>query len=148
MRAGCRKPHYQDIRYVPNELLSRLVGECLYAIEFVLNSYVQFKFEATPGVGHPVGLTSYVWPVIKSPEGDWYGTDLGYADAIRKLAPGTVIATTEQTGTGIRIELDTGTIVIHPRPEAVHVEIAGISGFNDGSRMFWYLGGDSFEDLA
>lgn len=137
-----------DIRYVPNELLSRLVGEHLYAIEFVLNSYVRFKFEGTPGVGNPVGLTSYVWPVIKNPEGDWHGTDLGYADAIRKLAPGTVIATAEQTGTGIRIELDTVTIVIHPRPEEVHVEIAEIRGFNDRSWMVWHLGGDSFEDLA
>lgn len=31
--------------YVPNELLSRLVGERMYSVEFVLNNYVQLRFE-------------------------------------------------------------------------------------------------------
>lgn len=137
-----------DIRYVPNELLERLVGERLYAIEFVLNSYLQLKFEVTSELGGPVGLTSYAWPVIEVDETCWREGDLGYADAIRRLAPGTVISTTEQTGVGIRVELDTGVVVIHPKADEVHVEVAEIAGFDDGSWMLWFAGGVSFEDVV
>jgi hypothetical protein len=63
---------------VPNELLSRLVGERMYSVEFVLNDYVQLRFDGTASGSGPVVLNSYVWPVI------------------------------DAAGSGIRIELDTG----------------------------------------
>ncbi|GAA4390669.1 hypothetical protein [Tsukamurella soli] len=72
----------------------------------------------------------------------------GYADALRRLTPGTVSSTTERTGVGIRIVLDTGAVVIHPRIEEVYVEIAEIMGFADLARMVWYPGESSFEDVV
>ncbi|MFJ6454044.1 hypothetical protein [Paenarthrobacter sp. NPDC091669] len=49
--------------------------------------------------------------------------------------------------TGIRIELDMGTVVIHPAVDEVYVEIAMLMGFEDRSWMVWRPGEDSFEDL-
>ena len=134
--------------YIPNDLLSRLVGERMYSVEFVVNDYVQLRFDGTPGAGNPVVLNCYVWPVIERSGRIWRESDLGYADTLRKLTPGTVSSTTERTGTGIRIELDTGAIVIHPKLEEVYVEIAEIMGFTDGAWMVWRPGEDSFEDLV
>jgi len=133
--------------YVPTDLLSRLVDHRLYSVEFVLNDYVQFRFDGEQGPGH-VMLNSYVWPVVRQDGRQWREQELGYADALRRLAPGTVISTSEETGSGIRIELDTGTIVIHPAKEEIFVEIAELSGFPDGRWMAWRPGEDSFEDLV
>jgi len=110
-------------QYVPNELLSRLVGQRMYSVEFVLNDYVQFRFDGDESPGH-VTFNSYVWPVVQQDGRLWREQDLGYADALRRLAPGTVVSTTEKTDEGIRIELGTGVIVIHPAREEVFVEIA------------------------
>lgn len=51
--------------YVPNELLSRLVGERMYSVEFVLNDYVQLRFDGPPA-GGPVILNCYVWPAVQT----------------------------------------------------------------------------------
>lgn len=51
-------------RYVPNELLSRLVGDRMYSVEFVLNDYVQLRFDGPPA-GGPIILNCYVWPIIQ-----------------------------------------------------------------------------------
>lgn len=134
--------------YVPNELLSRLVGERLYSVEFVVNDYVQLRFDGTPGAGRPVVLNCYVWPAIESLGRVWREPDLGYADALRKLAPGAVMSTAEQSGTGIRVDLDTGSVVIHPTPAEVYMEIAEIMGFHDRAWMVWRPGENSFEDLG
>ena len=132
--------------YIANEFLSRLVGQRMYSVGFVLNDYVQLAFDGGPG-SLDAGLNCYVWPVVESSGRRWYESDLGYADALRKLTPGTVSSTTERTGAGIRIELDTGSIVIHPKLEEVYVEIAELS-FTDGTWMVWRAGEDSFEDLV
>ena len=134
--------------YVANELLSRLVGERMYSVEFVVNDYVQLRFDGTPGVGNPVVLNCYVWPVVEYADREWRETDRGYADALRNLTPGTVLTTMERTGVGIRIELDTGAVAMHPAREEVAVEIAEIMGFTDGAWMVWRPGEDSFEDLV
>jgi len=134
-------------QYIPNDLLSRLVGQRLYSVEFVLNDYVQFRFDGDQGPGQ-VTLNSYVWPVVQQDGRQRREQELGYADALRRLAPGTVVSTIEKTGSGIHIELDTGTIVIHPAKEEVFVEIAELSGFTDGRWMAWRPGEDSFQDLA
>lgn len=136
-----------EVAYIPNQLLSRLVGDRMYSVEFVLNDYVQFRFDGSAHVGKPVTLNSYVWPVVEYGGRTWLEGDLGYADAIRRLMPGVVSATTERTGHGIRIELDTGAVVIHPNVEVVNVEIAEIMGWNDGAWMVWRPGEDSFEDI-
>ena len=133
--------------YVPNELLSRLVGHRMYSVEFVVNDYVQLRFDGLDSVG-PVTLNCYVWPVIETIGRSWHETDLGYADALRRLTPGTVIATLEATGVGLRIELDTGVVVIHPALGEVRVEIAEITGFSDGAFMVWRPGEDSFHDVV
>ena len=132
---------------MPNELLSRLVGDRLYSVEFVLNDYVQLRFDGAPGAG-PLTLNCYVWPVIQQAGRRWREQDLGYADALRRLAPGVVVSTAEATSDGIRIGLDTGAIHIYPAKDEVFVEIAELHGFADGAWMVWRPGEDSFEDLA
>lgn len=133
--------------YVPNQLLSRLVGARMYSVEFVLNDYVQLRFDGLPGAGDRATLNCYVWPVIQVADCLWHEPDVGYADALRRLTPGTVTSTTEATGPGIVIGLDTGAVVIHPRIEDVYVEIAELMGFDDKAWMVWLPGEDSFEDL-
>lgn len=131
--------------YVPNELLSRLVGCRMYSVEFVVNDYLQLRFDGDSE--RSVTLNVDVWPVVDYGDRCWREVDLGYADAVRKLTPGTVISTSEKTGIGIRIELDTGALTIHPAIGEVYSEIAFLSGFSDGAWMVWRPGEDSFEDV-
>lgn len=119
----------------------------MYSVEFVLNDYVQLRFDGVPGAGDRATLNCYVWPAIQDADGLWREPDVGYADALRRLTPGTVTSTTEATGTGIVIRLDTGAVVIHPRIDEVYVEIAILMGFDDEAWMVWRPGEDSFEDL-
>ncbi|XAS67513.1 hypothetical protein V3C33_19165 [Micrococcaceae bacterium Sec5.7] len=133
--------------YVPNELLSRLVGSRMYSIEFVLNDYVQLRFDGVPGVSDHATLNCYVWPIVQMADRPWHEPDIGYADALRRLTPGAVTSTSEATGTGIVIELNTGAVVIHPALDEVHVEIAELMGFDDNAWMVWRPGEESFEDL-
>ena len=42
--------------YAPNDLLSRLVGDRMYSVEFVLNDYVQFRFDGSAQGDRPVTL--------------------------------------------------------------------------------------------
>ncbi|WP_102193037.1 hypothetical protein [Microbacterium aurantiacum] len=137
-----------EAAYVPNELLSRLVGERMYSVEFVANDYVQLRFDGAQSEAMPVVLNCYVWPIIEFAGQIWRETDLGYADALRKLTPGVVTSTSEGAGSGIRITIDTGTVVIDPALDEVFVEIAEIMGFSDGSWMVWRPGEDSFEGLV
>lgn len=132
---------------VPTELLSRLIGARMYSVEFVLNDYVQLRFDGVPGTGDHATLNCYVWPLIQVGDCMWKEPDVGYADALRRLTPGTVTSATEGTGTGIVIRLETGAVVIHPRIDEVYVEIAALKGFEDGAWMVWRPGEDSFADL-
>ncbi|WP_148279512.1 hypothetical protein [Acidipropionibacterium acidipropionici] len=134
--------------YVSNELLSRLVGDRMYSVEFVLNDYVQLKFDGELSSPEPVTLPCYVWPRVDAGGRVWTKADRGYADELVKLAPGTVLSTSEQTGTGIGICFDTGALIVHPGPDEVHVEIAELTGFTDRAWMVWRPGEDSFEDLG
>lgn len=120
----------------------------MYSVEFVLNDYVRFRFDGSPGVGSPVTFDCYVWPVVEFGEHKWREKDAGYADALRRLTPGTVVSTLEQTGSGLRIALDTGVLVIHPARDEILVEIAELKGFNDRAWMVWRPGEESFEDLV
>lgn len=59
-----------------------------------------------------------------------------------------MIATVEVTGTGLRIDLDTGSLAIHRATGEMWSEIAEIHGFPDRAWMVGRPGEDGFEDLA
>ncbi|MFE7794340.1 hypothetical protein [Streptomyces sp. NPDC057460] len=131
--------------YVPNELLSRLVGCRLDAVHFILD-HLELHF----GSPDEQILTYFVMPCVETPDGEVYRDGrLGYADALRALAGEEVVETAEATGIGLRIRLPSGTVVLHPEwDELVGPEIASYRtrGFADWT--VWRPGEDSFEDLA
>ncbi len=119
----------------------------MYAVTIVCNDYIQLQFDGEPS-GAPVLFNVDVWPAIDYGERTWREPDLGYADALRRLTPGTVRAVAEEVGAGIRIELDTGALVIDPAIEDVHVEIGFLSGFPDGTWEVWQPGEGCFAHLV
>ncbi|MFC8190376.1 hypothetical protein ACFUMH_01800 [Cellulomonas sp. NPDC057328] len=132
--------------YVPNELLSRLVGFRLYSVQFVMD-YVQLRFDG-PTDDMPV-LNRDVMPAVETSAGVIVPGDRGHADALVALISDEVVGTTEGTGSGLRIEFSSGTVVLHPKFEdLVGPEIALLDGFADGQWMCWRPGEESFEDLA
>ena len=128
-------------------LLSRLEGRRMYSVEFVVNDYVQLRFDADELSG-PVTLNCYVWPMIESRGRRWREPDLGYADSLRSLTPGTVVSATERNGQGIRIELDRGAVVLDPTADEVFVEVAELMGPANFGWVVWRPGEDTFEHLA
>ncbi|MEV7620199.1 hypothetical protein AB0N59_08660 [Microbacterium sp. NPDC089321] len=136
-----------DARWVATGLLNRLVGNRLYSVEFVVD-YVQLRFDGDGISGGPVVMNCYVWPRVEFRGRWWSETNLGYADALRGLITGTVNTTVEATGVGLRMDLDTGSVILHPALDEVHVEIAELQGFDDGAWMVWRPGEESFEDLV
>lgn len=125
--------------YVPNEFLGHLVGDRLVSVVFVLDDYVQLQFDDAT-------MNIEVFPRIITSERSWYESDLGYADAFRHLGGQAVIATSERTGDGLRITLETGQIHINPSPDEVIVEIASLRT-GDNEWMCWRPGETSFEHL-
>lgn len=129
-----------------NGLLSRLVGFRLYSVEFVMD-YVQLRFDG-PTDDMPV-LNCDVLPAVETPTGLIAPGQLGWADALRALIPGHVIATAERTGLGLRIAFGEGAVRIHPEiDQMAGPEIALLSGFSDGRWMCWRPGEESFEDVS
>jgi len=127
--------------YVPNELLARLVGRDLDSVVF-LEWYCQLVFGGAY-------LNCDVWPRVDLGEGEIEYGSPGYRDALCSLLATPVIATQEQTGLGLVVEFDSGTVRIHPsRDELEGPEIALLGGFDDRSWMCWRPGEESFEDLA
>lgn len=128
--------------YVPNELLSRLVGGRLVAVTFVLDDYLQLQFDdATMNVD--------AWPTVHYADRTWRILDVGYADSLRRLCGSTVAATSERTGDGLRITLETGEIHINPTCEDASTEIATLTfGGHASEWMCWRPGEHSFEHLA
>jgi hypothetical protein len=137
---------FPDQAYVPNGLLGRLSGMRLFSVQFVLD-YVQLRFDGrTPDT--PV-LNCYAMPAVTAQAGHFVDGQPGYADALRSLIPGVVARTQEATGLGLRIELDTGSAVLHPPAgDLAGPEIALLLGFEDRQWMCWRPGEESFEDLA
>ncbi len=132
--------------YEPNALLSRLVGSRLSSVQFVMD-YLQLRFDGPAGdMPH---LNCDVIPRVETPTGVIGSGELGYADALVALIRHEVIRTTEGTGSGLRIEFSSGTVVLHPESDdLVGPEIALLGGFADGQWMCWRPGEDSFDDLA
>ncbi|MFV0253027.1 MAG: hypothetical protein ACK5H2_06775 [Beutenbergiaceae bacterium] len=111
----------------------------MYSVEFVLNDYVQFRFDGSAQGVKSATLNSYVWPVVEFGGRTWREGNLGYADAMRLLTPGAVVATTEQIGPGIRIELNAGAFAIHPPRRR------GLSRDRRDQRLErWRMGGVAF----
>ena len=132
--------------YVPNEFLSRLVGFRLYSVQFVMD-YVQLHFDSTAD-DRPF-LNCDVMPAVETPGGLVLHGQVGYADALVALIPGEVVRTAEATGLGLRIELTSGAIALHPRfDDYSGPEIAYLSGFADRQSMCWRSGEESFEDVG
>jgi hypothetical protein len=132
--------------YVPNELLSRLVGDRLVAVTFVLDCYLLMQFDAA-------NMNVEVWPEVTHHGRTWNASDLGYADALRRMCAGTVVTTSERTGDGLRIGLTTGEIHINPTLDEVGFEIAllkfsGRPELDQPSEwMCWRPGEETFEHL-
>jgi hypothetical protein len=133
--------------YVPNELLSRLVGLRLYSVVFVMD-YGQLMFDGSRFSEVPT-LGCFVWPslVLVDDHRKRFG-DAGYRDALCALIGSEVVATTETVGDGFTVSFEQGTLVVRPTSEeVVGPEIAQLSGFEDRSWMVWRPGEDSFEYL-
>ncbi|MEH1101325.1 hypothetical protein [Micromonospora sp. CPCC 205561] len=135
------------MRYVPNELLGRLVGLRLYSVQFVFD-YVQLHFDGEAPGETPV-LNCDILPAVTREGRTCLPGEPGWADALVRLVPRIVTGTRERTGTGIELDLGDETVRLHPTREEVDTpEIAMLSGFGDGRWMVWRPGEDSFEDLA
>jgi hypothetical protein len=133
------------VAYEPNSLLNRLVGFRLHSVQFVMD-YVQLRFDG-PTNEMPV-LTCDVLPTVTLAGQRFSPTEAGWTGALRGLIPQDVITTREETGIGIKVDFDTGSIQLHPtRSELVGPEIAMLNGFDDRSWMVWRPGEDAFEDL-
>lgn len=127
--------------YVPNKLLSRLTGRNLNSVVF-LKWYLQLTFDGPY-------LNCEVWPAVGIGAGEIKFGDPGYRDALCSLLDLPVLSTREETGIGLVLEFDAGTIRIHPALEELDgPEIAMLGGFDDHAWMCWRTGEDSFEDLA
>jgi hypothetical protein len=129
------------VSYVPNELLSRLIGLRMYSVQFVMD-YVQLRFDSD--TDDKPFLNCDIWPEVTLDGVTFHEPD---ADALRRLIPGTVVDTREATGVGLRLYFERGSIQLHPTLDEVYVEIAMLGGFSDREWMVWRPGEDSFEDL-
>jgi hypothetical protein len=115
------------------------------AVEFVLD-YLQLRFDG-PSTEQPI-LVCEVMPAVVVSGHEYRSIASGWADALRGLLGKHVLETRERTGAGITIDVDGGSIVLHPtRDELAGPEIAMLSGFDDGAWMVWRPGEDSFEDI-
>lgn len=127
--------------YVPNELLSRLVGRTLYAVVFL-------KWYCQPGFDGAL-MNCDVWPQVDVGAGEIGYGSVGYRDALRSFLETPVVATQEATGICLVIEFASGIVRLHPtREELQGHEIAFLRGFEDGEWMCWRPREESFEDLA
>jgi len=127
--------------YVPNELLSRLVGRNLATVVF-LKWYLQLTFDGPY-------LNCEAWPSVDLGSGEIQFGEPGYRDALCSLLAEEVVSTREATGVGLVIEFEAGTVRVHPTwDELEGPEIALLGGFDDGAWMCWRPGEESFEDLA
>lgn len=125
--------------------LSFLVGMRLYSIAFVMD-YAQLMFDGSPDTR--ATLNCDVWPTVETARGVTRHGDLGYADALVSLIPGDVVAASVAAGAGLRVELESGAVVLNPtRDEVVGPEIAMLSGI-DGRWRVWRPGEDAFGHLA
>jgi hypothetical protein len=71
-------------------------------------------------------------PAVTAQAGRFGDGQPGYGDALRSLICGVVARTQEATGLGLRIELDTGSAVLHPPAgDLAGPEIPLLPGFED-----------------
>lgn len=121
-----------------------LVGQRLYAVEFVLD-YVILKFDNEWGGEFPT-LHCFSLPCVvrgsKHTPGDAF-----WERTLLSLIGDEVISTSEAAGSGLSIALRGGTVLINPTPD----EVGGpeIAMLRDGDKStVWRPGEDSFANLA
>lgn len=132
--------------HVCNELLSRLVGCRLHAVQFT-SAYLRFSFESTGSADVPV-LTCEVMPTVTTATGVIADGAPGYAEAIRSLIGDVVVETAEATRQGIRVGFAQQVLTLRPNPdELTGPVIATLSDFADDCSTTWLPGGDAYEYL-
>lgn len=125
--------------------VSSLVGMRLCSVVFVMD-YLQLMFDGSPGSAST--LTCYVWPTVETPRGVARQGDVGYADTLASLIPNAVVATAATPIAGIRIEWQSGALVLNPTPdELAGPEIATLRDLGSNWRV-WRPGEDVFSHLA
>ncbi|WP_142118626.1 hypothetical protein [Rarobacter faecitabidus] len=125
---------------ITEQQIPGLVGSELVSVMFVLNDHLEIRFE-------DAHLTLYVWPVVRIGEREWRETDEGYADALRRLSCGQIQVATEIPGHGVRIELDTGDLVIDPRQEELEFADVGMIDVYKNRYTVWTAQVFPFEHL-
>lgn len=134
------------MEYVPNELLSRLVGRRLYSVQFVMD-YVQLRFDDSSDE-LPV-MNCDVLPSVLRGGTRYVPGHPGWADALTGFIPDIVRQTFEGSGLGLCLQFADGAIELNPTiDDLVGPEIALLGGFEDLAWMVWRPGEDSFEHLA
>ncbi|MCZ4497573.1 MAG: hypothetical protein JWQ74_126 [Marmoricola sp.] len=132
--------------YVPNKLLSRLVGFRLYSVQFGPD-HLQLRFE-TDHSNHLPFLDCDVMPRVHHADGALHASDPGYADLLVSLISTEVVTTAEELGHGITLGFAGVSVVLRPRAgDLVGPEIATLGGFDDGASVVWRPGERSFADL-
>jgi hypothetical protein len=132
--------------YIPNELLSRLVGCRLFSVVFIMD-YMQLCFDSNVSEDRPI-LTCDVFPVIHKATGRLRDGEVGYGDALRSFIPEQVVATAEAFEAGLRVEFPNGAIMLRPTyDDLTGPEIATLRGFVNKAWMTWRPGEDAFEYL-
>ena len=98
--------------YVPNKLLSRLVGCRLYSVKFVMD-IVYFCFDSAASEETPV-IRGDNPPVVHTATAHLRDGDVGYADALRSIIPEHVARTFEATGKGLQVDFASASITFRP----------------------------------
>lgn len=126
------------------ETLPVLVGQRLYAVEFVLD-YVMLKFDNEWGGNFP-SLQCFVLPKVVR-DREYAASDALWARSLVSLIQCEVVETSEADGSGLSIVLTGGTIVVRPTvAEVIGLEIALFKAGE--SWMVWNTGEYAFDYLA
>lgn len=121
-----------------------LVGQRLYAVEFVLD-YVILKFDNEWGGEFPT-LQCFSLPKVVRGQEHTAG-DAFWERILLSLIGDEVVSTSEDDGSGLSIALRLGTVLIKPTPDEVHGPEIAMLRVGDKS-VIWRPGEDSFAYLA
>ena len=131
-----------------SDALSSLVHGRLNSVTFVMD-HVQLTFDGMQDQGplHPV-LTCWAWPTLETGGRVLRHGEADYTDALVSLVPSEVLAASAAFGRGVRIELESGVLVLDPTlDELTGPEIAMLRG-PEGRLQVWRPGEDEFTDLT
>lgn len=128
-----------------NALLSRLVDQRLYSIEFVAD-YVQLRFDNDWNDPFP-RLDCFIPPTVTIGDQSYRREHVEWPHALLTMLSQTVTATSESERSGLRVELETGALTLRPLKSDIRgPEIALLKG-DDDEWMVWRPGEEAFEYL-